>query len=304
MPSEVGVARCTGNPPARRIRSRHAANSLHATARRALGRDRSGLELVSARRVHGGRRLVAAHRRDLRAGAHRRGSRGERQAGGGADAPRAGDARRVRPLLPGGGRPGSDGRGGRGRHQRDPRRRERRGFPGAGARAHEPADPRAQPRGGGALRLSRGGQLDDPDRRLRAGSRRRVVAAGARRRPARARARLLAPGRGAHDRAVPARRTAPRSDEADRRAARARRARAASRPTGWLRTPAGAWWASAGRFATSPPPSSARSGLPSNGVQAMVVSSRRAGRARGAARGAAGVPSAARCRASSRRAPI
>ncbi len=44
---------------------------------------------------------MAAHRRDLRAGAHRRGHGGHRQAGRGADRARAGDARRVRPLLPG-----------------------------------------------------------------------------------------------------------------------------------------------------------------------------------------------------------
>ena len=43
---------------------------------------------------------MEAHRRDLRAGAHRRGPRGKRRAGGGADAPRTGHAGRVRPLLP------------------------------------------------------------------------------------------------------------------------------------------------------------------------------------------------------------
>ena len=46
------------------------------------------------------------------------------------------------------------------------------------------ADPRAQPRGGGPLRLPRGGQLDDAARRLRAGPRRRLAAARARRRAA------------------------------------------------------------------------------------------------------------------------
>ena len=43
--------------------------------------------------------LVAAHRRDLRAGPDRRGPRSHRQPGGGADGSRARDTRRVRALL-------------------------------------------------------------------------------------------------------------------------------------------------------------------------------------------------------------
>ena len=101
-----------------------------------------------------------------------------RQARGGADGAGARDARRVRPLLPR--QRTGRGCGGRGRHERDPRRRERRGLPGAGARALRAADPRAQPRGGGPLRLPGGRQLDDAARRLRARPRRRLAAARAR----------------------------------------------------------------------------------------------------------------------------
>ena len=81
---------------------------------------------------------------------------------------------------------------------------------------------------GGPLRVPRGGQLDDARRRLRARSRRRVAAAGGGRGPARARARLMAAGRGAHDRALPAGERRAQA-EADRRAARVRRRRAAGR---------------------------------------------------------------------------
>ena len=59
-------------------------------------------------------------------------------------------------------------------------------------------------RGGGALRLPRRGQLDDARRRRRARHRRRLDAAHARREPDGGRAALVAPGRGAHDRALPA----------------------------------------------------------------------------------------------------
>ena len=182
------------------------------------------------------------------------------------------------------------GRGRRRRHQRDPRRRERRGLPGAGARAHEPADPRAQPRAGGALRLPRGGQLDDAERRLRARPRRRLAAAGARRRSARPRARLLAAGHGAHDRALPARQR-PRQAQADRGAARARRRASSSRPT-WLPVPAtpvaapGRAWA--GPCATSPPPPSARTGCRPTACRAMVVTREALEELVRAARGAAG----------------
>ena len=50
-----------------------------------------------------------------------------------------------------------------------------------------------------------------------------------------------------------------REAQADRRAARARRARAGAGAVARA-APDRAWWASAGRFATSPPPSSARKG--------------------------------------------
>ena len=65
--------------------------------------DRPRLELLQAGRVHRHRGVVAAQRRDLPGGEDRRRDGGHRQAGGGADAARAGDAGRVRPLLRGGG---------------------------------------------------------------------------------------------------------------------------------------------------------------------------------------------------------
>ena len=63
------------------------------------------------------------------------------------------------------------------------------------------------PRGGGALRLPRGGQLDDARRRRRARPRRRLAAAQPACGSAQAlRHALVAARRGAHDRALPARR--------------------------------------------------------------------------------------------------
>ena len=103
--------------------------------KRTSGGDRPGLELVSARRLHGHPRVVAAHRRDLRAGAHRRGHGGHRA----ASARSRSSARWRRSTCsrtsarPAAWVPKRRGRGG---DQRDPRRRERRGLPGAGARAH------------------------------------------------------------------------------------------------------------------------------------------------------------------------
>ena len=194
---------------------------------RAPRRDRPGLELIQAGRVHRDRGVVAAQRRDLPGGADRRRDGGHRQAGGGADESRARDAGRVRPLLRGGWLDGRR-RGGRRGHQRDPRRRERVGVPRPGAQAHEAADPRPQPRGGGPLWISGGGQLDDAERWLHAGPRRRLDAAGGGERPTGARVGLVAGGGGEDDRALPAQRR-PGEATSDRGAARARGAGAPQR---------------------------------------------------------------------------
>ena len=90
----------------------------------------------------------------------------------------AGDARRVRPLLPR--RAGLENGAVDAVATSAIRDAENAAeLPRARARADRAADSRAQPRGGGALRLSGGDQLDDARRRLRARSRRRLAAAGA-----------------------------------------------------------------------------------------------------------------------------
>ena len=165
---------------------------------------RPRLELVPAGRLHLGsrRHVVEAHRRDLRAGAHRRGAGRAGRAAARADGARAGDVELVRALLPRHG----DRRGPRGGDLRDPRgdqpgrvpaqARERPGSRSRCSRGEEEArygylaavnsttlaDGVALDIGGGSLQLTR-------------------VA-----RPARARRALVAAGRGADDRALPARR--------------------------------------------------------------------------------------------------
>ena len=62
-------------------------------------RRRPRVQLVPPGRLHGGRRLVEAHRRDLRGRAHRRGPGRDRRAGRGRDGARAGDDGGLRPLL-------------------------------------------------------------------------------------------------------------------------------------------------------------------------------------------------------------
>ena len=151
-----------------------------------------------------GRRLVEAHRRDLRGRAHRRGPGRDRRARRGGDGARAGDDGGLRPLLRGRGIEPGEVLAVATSAIRDAH--ELRGLPRARPGGQRPARARAQRRGGGALRLPGRRQLDDAGRRRHARHRRRLDAARARRRPPRARARLLAPGRGAHDRALPARR--------------------------------------------------------------------------------------------------
>ena len=144
---------------------------------------------------------MEAHRRDLPAGAHQRGPGAVGRARGGSDGAGAGRARRVRALLQG------ERAGGRGdrrrRDERDSRRRQRARVPRARRRALEPVDQGAQPRAGGALRLPGRRELDDACPRLRAGSRWRLDADRARRGSRGLRQRLVAPGHGAHDRALP-----------------------------------------------------------------------------------------------------
>ena len=132
-----------------------------------------GVELVPARRLHLGRGLVEAHRRDLRGRAHRRGHGRDRRARRRAAAARAVDRRAVRALLP-----RDRARRGRRRRrgdQRDPHRGQPRRVPRAPPPTQRPARPRAERGGGGALRLPRRGQLDDARRRRRARPRGRLA---------------------------------------------------------------------------------------------------------------------------------
>ena len=125
---------------------------------RAHRRRRPRVELVPPRRLHGGRGLVEAHRRDLRGRAHRRGPGRDGRAGRGGHGARAGDDGGLRPLLL-----GQRHRARRRARRRDlghPRRHELRGLPRARPAGQRPARARAQRRGGGALRLPGGGQLD------------------------------------------------------------------------------------------------------------------------------------------------
>jgi hypothetical protein len=149
---------------------------------------------------------VEAHRRDLRGGAHRRGPGRDRRAGRARDGARAGHHGGLRTLL----------RGERHRARRrprrgdvgDPRRLELGDLPRACPGGQRPARACAQRRGGRPLRLPGRGELDHARRRRHARPRRRLDAARARRRPSRTRARLLAAGRGADERALPLRRRA------------------------------------------------------------------------------------------------
>ena len=257
------------DPPARPIRSAHA-------ARRAPRGDRSRLELLPAGGVHRRRGLVEAHRRDLRAGAHRRGA-GWPPAGSARQPMRAGarDARRVRPLLP-----------------RQRARSAARSTPWPRARSATPRTPRASWRGRASARrcrsacsaarqearygylaavnsttLSDGCVLD-----LGGGSMQLVEVA----RPPGARVGLLAAGHGADERALPAP-NGPGQAQAARGAARARRARARAGRRGSRaaqRRRAG-WWASAAPCATSPPPRSARRGCRPTACRAWSSTPRR-----------------------------
>ena len=172
-------------------RRRGAIRSADAAERAARG-DRSRLELVPAGRVHGRRGLVEAHRRDLRAGAHRRGADRHRQ----RSARSRSSARSRRSTCS----PTSAARAASAASAVDAvatsaiRDAENAEELPRRARASASALPiRVLSReAGGALRLPGGGQLDDAHRRLRARPRRRLDAARARRRAARARARLLA----------------------------------------------------------------------------------------------------------------
>ena len=83
-----------------------------------------------------------------------------------------------------------------------------------------------------------------------------------------ARARLLAPGRGAHERALPARRR-PGQAQAGPRARAATSRPSSSARRGWSAAARG-WSASAGRSATSRRPPSATSRCPRPGVQGYV----------------------------------
>ncbi len=135
---------------------------------------------------------------------------------------RAGDARRVRALLPGERpRTASEVDAVATSAIRDADNAP--GVPRAGARALPPADPRAQPRAGGALRLPGGGQLDDARRRLRARPRRRLDAARRRGRTAGAQLGIVAARHRAHERALPAAERPCQAPPAER-AARAHRA--------------------------------------------------------------------------------
>ena len=151
---------------------------------RAARRRRPRVELVPPRRVHRGRRLVEAHRRDLRGGAHRRGPGRDGRAGRGAAwRARRRRSRSSRTSAAASGSSPSDVDAGR--DERDPRRRRTPASSSTRARGGErPARPRALARGGGPLRLPGGGQLDDAGRRRRARPRRRLDAARARRRAA------------------------------------------------------------------------------------------------------------------------
>ena len=120
------------------------------------------------------------------------------------------------------------------RHVGDPRRRQPGGVPEGGAQALRAGDRGALRRGGGPLRVPGGGQLHDalPGRRAR--PRRRLDAAHARRGPRGDRAPLVAAGRGAHDRALPARGRQGQA-QADEGAARSRRGGDRARARGWTR---------------------------------------------------------------------
>ena len=260
-----------------------------------LGSNSFRLVVFTARR-----RLVEAHRRDLRGRAHRRGPGRDR---------RAGRARRWRArwrrwrssrtsARPAASSPTTS-------HavatQRHPRRRQPAEFLERAQAASGLRGARAQRRGGGPLRLPGRGQLDHARRRRRARPRRRLDAARARRRPPLARARLVAPGRGADDRALPARRRPGQAQAARASCARyvtaQARARAVARP---LR--ARGWSASAARSATSPPPRSATPELPRSGVQGYVIDARGARRPGRRARVAAAGRARRGARASSPRA--
>ena len=219
-------------------------------------------------------------------------------------APGAGDARRVLALLPRE-RPGR-GLGRRGRDQRDPRRRERRGVPRAGTRAprgcRSACSAASRRRATATWRPS----TRDAARRLRARPRRRLAAARARRGPADRRHGLLArSGTVLHERALPAAQRS-RQTQAAGGAARARRGGARGRAPGSTvpaRRRGAAWSASAARCATSAAAAQRAAGLPSNGVQGMVIDREALDELVAAARRAAGGRARERARGSSPRAP-
>ena len=173
--------------------------------------------------------VVEAHRRDPRAGPHRRRTRRGRRAGPRADGARARDRRAVRPLLP---RHRDRGHP-RGRHLGHPRRHQPRRVPAA----RRPRRAGADHRGGGLLRLPRGGQLDHAERRRGARPRRRLDAAHPGRGPPGARHALVAARRRPHDRALPQPRA--RQAQAPQGAPRAHRLLARGRAVAGRRRRAG-----------------------------------------------------------------
>ena len=242
-------------------------------AERAARGDRPRLELVPAGRVHGRRGLVEAHRRDLRAGADRRGPDGQRAAGRGADA--SARWRRSTCSRTSAARAGWSGDAVDAVATsaiRDAENAE--SFLERGARALRAADPRAQPRGRGALRLPRGGQLDDA-RATAACSTSAAARCSSCASPSGWRA---SPAPGALGTVRMSERFLPPNGPAKRRqleelrehvAARARATRLARR-RGRARA-AGAWSGIGGTVRNLAAAAQRAAGLPSNGVQGMVI---------------------------------
>ena len=182
LPHRAHRARLTACPQAAAARQR----AGHARGRAGRdgspsstsGRTRSGWS-SSARRADGRPRVVAAHRRDPRGGAHRR--RARRRRASSADEPMERALETLELFAHFCRATGDRGRAA-GRDLGDPRRDQPGRVPARRARAHGPRGARALARGGGPLRLPGRGQLDDAGRRRRARPRRRLDAAHPRRR--------------------------------------------------------------------------------------------------------------------------
>ena len=180
--------------------------------------------------------------------------------------------------------------------------RQRAGVPGPRARGDRPVDPRALARGGGPLRLPRRGQLHDAGRRRRARPRRRQHAARARRTAATPASSASWPLGAVRmtERFVAGRR--PGEAQAARRAARPRRRRARARRP-WLARRGPAPVGIGGTVRNLGRRGAARGGAARVRRRRLRHHARRRSTSWSSASPRCRPPSAARCRASSPRAP-